>query len=96
MIIALIIFLITYVLMLSFQQYRPWIALSSAAIFIILGYAGLFDLNLPSALAAVDYNVLLMIAKRDGDPHLAARDLDVNHANLLTIAMGGRGWRVRS
>ena len=61
MIIALIIFLITYVLMLSFQQYRPWIALSSAAIFIILGYAGLFDLNLPSALAAVDYNVLLMI-----------------------------------
>ena len=33
MIIALVIFLITYALMLSFQQYRPWIALTSAAIF---------------------------------------------------------------
>ena len=61
MIIALVIFLITYALMLSFQQYRPWIALTSAAIFIILGYCGLFSLTLPTALAAVDYNVLLMI-----------------------------------
>ena len=46
MIIALVIFLITYILMLSFQQYRPWIALTSAAIFIVLGYAGLFELTL--------------------------------------------------
>ena len=39
MIIALVIFLITYILMLSFQQYRPWIALTSAAIFIEIGRA---------------------------------------------------------
>ena len=40
--------------------------------------------------------LLNVIAKRGGDSHLAARDLDVNHANLLTIAMGGRGGRDRS
>ena len=61
MIAALILFLATYVLMLSFQKYRPWIALTSAVIFIILGYCGVFPMDLGSALAAVDYNVLLMI-----------------------------------
>lgn len=62
MIIALVIFIITYVLMLSFQKFRPYIALGSAAIFVILGYCGLFEMNILSALSAVDYNVLLMIA----------------------------------
>ncbi len=68
MTVALIIFLITYVLMLSFQKYRPYIALGSAAIFIVLGLfngqLGLFreELTVGSALLAVDYNVLLMIA----------------------------------
>ena len=61
MILALIIFLITYVLMLTFQKWRPYIALASAAVFIILGYCGVFEINILSALSAVDYNVLLMI-----------------------------------
>ncbi len=61
MLIALILFVITYVLMLVLTKYRPWIALSSALIFIILGYAGIFELNILSALKAVDYNVLMMI-----------------------------------
>ena len=61
MTLALIIFLITYVLMLSLQKYRPWIALSSAALFIILGIAGIYNFSLSTALGAVDYNVLLMI-----------------------------------
>ena len=49
MVIALIIFLITYALMLAFQQYRPYIALTSAAIFIILGYVGMYDFDLISS-----------------------------------------------
>lgn len=57
MIYALILFVITYVLMLAFQQYRPWIALGSAAIFIITGM-----LPLNKAIGYVDFNVLLMIA----------------------------------
>ncbi len=61
MILALIIFAITYVLMLTLQKYRPWIALSSAALFIVLGLFGVYDFAIPTALGAVDYNVLLMI-----------------------------------
>ncbi len=68
MVLALVLFLITYVLMLSFQKYRPYIALASASVFVILGmlngHTGLFreGLAVRSALSAVDYNVLLMIA----------------------------------
>lgn len=61
MIVALILFVIMYVLMLTFPKYRPWIALSTAVIFIILGYCKLFQLNILSALGAINYNVLLMI-----------------------------------
>lgn len=42
MIPALIVFVITYVLMLAFQKYRPYIALTSALVFVAMGYAGLF------------------------------------------------------
>ena len=66
MIPALIVFALTYVLMLAFQAWRPWIALSSAAIFIVMGYLGLFDMGILSALSAVDYNVLMMIAATMG------------------------------
>ncbi len=62
MIPALIIFIVTYILMLTLQKYRPWIALSSAAVFIVLGLAGVYDFSILTALGAVDYNVLLMIA----------------------------------
>jgi len=59
---ALIVFILTYVLMLSFQKYRPWIALSSAVVMMILGAMGVFKMTPLSALQAVDYNVLLMIS----------------------------------
>ena len=59
---ALIVFILTYVLMLSFQKYRPWIALGSAVVMMILGAMGFFRMTPLSALQAVDYNVLLMIS----------------------------------
>lgn len=62
MTLALIIFLITYALMLTLQKYRPWIALVSAATFIVLGMTGVYDFSIEKAFLAVDYNVLLMIA----------------------------------
>ena len=62
MVLALIIFLATYALMLTLQKYRPVIALTSAAVFIVLGLSGMYDLTLLDALGALDYNVLLMIA----------------------------------
>lgn len=64
MIYALILFIVTYILMLAFQKQRPWIALFSAVSFIILGMLGVFGkkFGFVEAITAVDYNVLLMIA----------------------------------
>ena len=57
MLFAIILFAATYVLMMVFQKYRPWIALASAAVFLISGM-----LPWSKALSYVDFNVLLMIA----------------------------------
>lgn len=57
MIYALALFAVTYVLMLAFGKYRTYIALGSAAIFIITGM-----LPLSQIFGSIDFNVLLMIA----------------------------------
>ena len=57
MYIALVLFAVTYILMLVFSKYRPYIALASGLIFIVSGM-----LPLGSILGAIDFNVLLMIA----------------------------------
>lgn len=57
MIPALILFALTYVLMLTFSKYRPYIALASALIFIVTGM-----LPVAQIWPAIDLNVLLMIA----------------------------------
>lgn len=54
---AILLFALTYVLMLTFSKYRPYIALASAFIFILTGM-----LPLSKALSFIDFNVLLMIA----------------------------------
>lgn len=59
---ALVVFIITYASMLAFQKYRPWIALSAAMILTIAGVCGMYPMDWISAITAVDYNVLLMIA----------------------------------
>ena len=62
MIIALIIFALTYVLMLALPKYRPYVALGSAAVYLILGLCGLWDYTPLDALGAIDFNVLMMMA----------------------------------
>ena len=59
---ALIVFLITYASMLAFQKYRPWIALRAALLLTIAGVCGMYPMDWISAITAVDYHVLLMIA----------------------------------
>ena len=56
MVLALVLFLLTYVALLVFSKYRAWIALGSAALFVILGI-----LPLSKVLGAVDWNVIMMI-----------------------------------
>lgn len=57
MILALVIFLVTYALLLVLPRFRAYIALASAAIFVILGILPLKDVFF-----AVDWNVIMMIA----------------------------------
>lgn len=57
MIYALILFAVTYALMLMFSAYRPYIAVGSAVIFIATGM-----LPFNEIVGAIDFNVLLMIA----------------------------------
>ena len=54
---AIIIFAATYILMLIFGKFRPWIALASGFVFIVLGMLPIGDV-----LGELDFNVLLMIA----------------------------------
>ena len=56
MLFAIILFAATYVLMLAFSKYRPYIALASGLIFIISGM-----LPADHIIGALDFNVLLMI-----------------------------------
>ena len=53
---AIILFAVTYVLMISFGKYRPYIALTSGALFIITGM-----LPMNQIIGSLDFNVLLMI-----------------------------------
>ena len=57
MILALVLFALTYVLILAFGKYRTYIALGSGLLFIITGM-----LSLGNVISAIDFNVLLMIA----------------------------------
>lgn len=54
---ALILFILTYVLLILLPNHRPWIALGSAAVFVIAGF-------LPATLvpSSVDWNILMMLA----------------------------------
>lgn len=54
---AIILFALTYVLMLTFSKYRPYIALASGLVFIITKM-----LPLNHVVSSLDFNVLLMIA----------------------------------
>ena len=57
MIPAIILFAVTYILMLVFSKYRPYIAFASGLVFIATGM-----LPLGNVLSELDFNVLLMIA----------------------------------
>ena len=75
---AIILFAATYVLMISFGKYRPYIALTSGLIFIIAGM-----LPMDQIIGALDFNVLLMIGGTMGlvqlfiDSHMPERLADM-------------------
>ena len=86
MIPAILLFAATYVLMLTFSKYRPYIALCSGLIFIVTGMLPLGDI-IPS----LDFNVLLMIGGTMGlvqlfiDSHMPERLAGMIMAKVPTI-----------
>ena len=86
MIPAILLFAATYVLMLTFSKYRPYIAQCSGLIFIVTGMLPLGDV-IPS----LDFNVLLMIGGTMGlvqlfiDSHMPERLADMIMAKVPTI-----------
>lgn len=62
---ALIVFGITYVLLFTFQKLRPYIAIGSAVVFSVM-----CRFTLPEIWAAIDWNVLMMIAGTMGTVYL--------------------------
>ncbi len=61
---ALIVFVITYVLMFSFQNIRPHVSITSAFVFVIAGSLGIFPefrYTWLDALREIDWNVIMMI-----------------------------------
>lgn len=61
MIIVLMIFILTYALLLVFSSKRAFIALGAAVIFFILGLTGFIDLTPLEVFQGIEWNVLLMI-----------------------------------
>lgn len=88
MIYALILFAVTYVLMLTFTKYRPCIALGSAVVFIATGM-----LPFDQIFGAIDWNVLLMIAGTMGlvqlfiDSRMPARLADMIMLKVPNVQM---------
>ena len=95
MTLALVLFAVTYLLMLRLPQYRPWVALCSAAVFIALGELGMYDFSLRAALAAVDYNVLLMMAGTMGTVALFIESkMPAKLAEMLIVRVPDVRWAV--
>ncbi len=75
MIYAIILFALTYVLMIALPKYRTYVALSSAVIFVATGMLPIGDV-----LGSIDFNVIMMIA---GTMGLVALFIESKMPNLM-------------
>ena len=82
MTLAIILFAVTYVLMISFGKYRPYIALASGALFILTGM-----LPANQIIGALDFNVLLMLAGTMGTVDLFIRSKMPNRLSDKLVQM---------
>ena len=87
---ALIVFLLTYVLMIALPKIRPWVALTSGVIFLVSGLVPLGTLA-----EAIDFNVLLMLAGTMGTVSLFIQSQMPNRmAELLIQKTPSEMWVV--
>lgn len=80
-VLALCLFILTYVLMIALPKFRPWVAVASGALYVVLGYV-----NLGEALQSINYNVLLMLAGTMGTVSLFIQSKMPNRLAELLLA----------
>lgn len=89
---ALIIFIITYILLLSLPKYRAYVALSMAGLMIVLGI-----MPITKVFFAVDWNVLMMIAGTMGIVYLFIESkMPALLADLIIIKTPNVKWAILS
>jgi Na+/H+ antiporter NhaD/arsenite permease-like protein len=90
MIIALTLFLATYVLMIALPKYRAYVACASAGIFVV---SGLLPVRI--ALHAIDWNVILMIAGTMGVVDLFIESkMPARLADLIIMKVPDIKWTI--
>ena len=97
-IVALVIFAVTYILMFSLQKIRPYVAIASAVIFVILGSTGIlpgYRYTPLDALKQIDWNVLMMIAGTMGTVYLFIESKMPNRlAEIVVSGVSSVKWMV--
>jgi len=89
---AIIIFVLTYVLLLALPRYRAHIALTAAAIFVALGI-----MPVTKVFAAVDWNVIMMIAGTMGIVSLFIESkMPARLADLIILKTPNVKWAIIS
>ena len=96
--VALAIFAVTYVLIFSLEKARPFIAIASAVIFVILGAAHVFpDFSYGplSAIREIDWNVLMMIAGTMGTVELFIESgMPRRMSDIIISKVGSVKWMI--
>ncbi|MDD2457411.1 MAG: SLC13 family permease [Eubacteriales bacterium] len=90
MILALVLFVLTYVLMISLPKYRAYVAFVAAVVFVVLGI-----LPLGRVFSAIDWNVLMMIAGTMGIVNIFIESrMPSRLADLIIRAVPNIKWTI--
>ncbi len=90
MLTALILFVLTYVLMISLPKYRAYVALGAAILFVVFGI-----LPIRKVFGAVDWNVILMILGTMGVVNLFIESqMPSRLADMIIIRMPNVKWTI--
>lgn len=98
--VALIVFALTYILMMAFEKLRPYVAVTSAVLFVLAGSLSLFDgfsYSFADAVREIDWNVIMMIAGTMGTVYLFIESaMPQRMADILISRVSSVRWAVLS
>ena len=95
LVLAAVLFAVTYLCLIIFTNRRPLVVIISAALFVCLGLFGVIDYTLSEVRQSLDWNVLLMIAGTMGLVALFSESkMPQRIADLIIAAMPNVRWAV--